>query len=259
MANAKAVPLGSILVGARVADPSQCDDSKASRHLPDRPVEQDIKLAKEDQTLTLKLGFNLSATTKQKIEVHIRCSYDVLYFKAGSPFKWWLEQITITQLGAEQHVASMGDKIMRENAKQFQAKQKRRQRINQGFGLVGQGLGIAGAKGPVKQGQVMISAISAGMGLGGSMMRQSNPQRPMAQASNQPAPASTSHNSKKLKDMLMMKPRMDNRSITRSLTKNKTSCGSNSSTSNNNTSNSRYNDDHTKDKSIALDEFLLTA
>lgn len=82
----------------------------------------------------------------------------------------------------------MGDKIMRENAKQFQAKQKRKQRINQGFGLVGQGLGIAGAKGPVKQGQVMISAISAGMGLGGSMMRQSNPQRPMAQASNQPAP-----------------------------------------------------------------------
>ncbi|KAI4265752.1 MAG: hypothetical protein L6R38_009198 [Xanthoria sp. 2 TBL-2021] len=94
MVNAKAVPLGSILFGARVAGPSQCDDSKASRHLPDRPVEQDIKLAKEDQTLTLKLGFNLSATTKQKIEVHIRGSYDVLYFKAGSPFKWWLEQIT---------------------------------------------------------------------------------------------------------------------------------------------------------------------
>ena len=80
----------------------------------------------------------------------------------------------------------MGDKIMRENAKQFQAKQKRKQRINQGFGLVGQGLGLAGAKGPVKQGQVMISAISAGMGLGGSMMRQSNPQRPTA--ANQPAP-----------------------------------------------------------------------
>lgn len=94
MVNAKAVPLGSILFGARVADPSQCEDIKASRHLPDRPVEQDIRLAKEEQTLTLKLGFNLNATAKQKIEVHIRGSYDVLYFKAGSPFKWWLEQIT---------------------------------------------------------------------------------------------------------------------------------------------------------------------
>ncbi|KAL8648500.1 MAG: hypothetical protein Q9226_005967 [Calogaya cf. arnoldii] len=220
MVNTKAVPLGSILFGARVAEPSQCDDSKASRHLPDRPVEQDIKLAKEEQTLTLKLAFNLTATPKQKIEVHIRGSYDVLYFKAGSPFKWWLEQITITQLGAEQHVASMGDKIMRENAKQFQAKQKRKQRIHQGFGLVGQGLGLAGAKGPVKQGQVMLSAVSAGMGLG--MMRHSNSQRPMAQGSNQPAPAtaaSISHNSKKTKDIPMTKSTTKKGNITRTLTR----------------------------------------
>ncbi|KAL8994614.1 MAG: hypothetical protein Q9169_005458 [Polycauliona sp. 2 TL-2023] len=194
MVNAKAVPLGSILFGARVASPSQCDDGKASRHLPDRPVEQEIKVAKEEQTLTLKLGFNLNATSKQKIEVHIRGSYDVLYFKTGSPFKWWLEQIKITQFGAEQHVASMGDKIMRENAKQLQAKMKRKQRISQGVGLVGQSLGIAGAKGPLKQGQVMLSAVSAGMGLGNTMMRQSNAQRPMAQNSNQPAPDVTVYN-----------------------------------------------------------------
>ncbi|KAL8770555.1 MAG: hypothetical protein Q9209_003811 [Squamulea sp. 1 TL-2023] len=192
MVKSKAVPLGSILFGARVVGPAPTgipsDDDKASRHLPDRPVEQEIKLAKEEQTLILKLGFNLIATTKQKIEVHIRGSYDMLYFKAGSPFKWWLDQITVTQLGAEQHVASMGDQIMRENAKQWQAKQKRKQRLSQGVGLVGQGLGFAGAKGPAKQGQVMISALSAGLGLGSSMMRQSNQQRPMAQASNQPAP-----------------------------------------------------------------------
>ncbi|KAL8777605.1 MAG: hypothetical protein Q9213_007791 [Squamulea squamosa] len=190
MVKSRAVPLGSILFGARVVGPAPTgvpsDDERASRHLPDRPVEQEIKLAKEEQTLTLKLGFNLNATAKQKIEVHIRGSYDMLYFKAGSPFKWWLDRITITQLGAEQHVASMGDQIMRENAKQLQAKQKRKQRVAQGVGLVGQGLGFAGAKGPVKQGQVVISALSAGLGLGGSMMRQSNQQRPMA--SNQPAP-----------------------------------------------------------------------
>ncbi|KAL8809020.1 MAG: hypothetical protein Q9200_003798 [Gallowayella weberi] len=191
MVSAKAVPLGSILFGARVIDPipagSQFDDSKGSRHLPDRPVEQKIKLAKEEQTITLKLGFKLSATTNQKIEVHVRGSYDILYFKAGSPLKWWLEHITITQFGAEQHVASMGEKIMRENFKQAQAKQKRDQRITRGVGLVGQGIGIAGAKGPVKQGQVLFSAIGAGLGAGGSMMRQSN-QRPMGQVVQQPAP-----------------------------------------------------------------------
>ncbi|KAL8847421.1 MAG: hypothetical protein Q9221_007531 [Calogaya cf. arnoldii] len=115
----------------------------------------------------------------------------------------------------------MGDKIMREKAKQFQAEQKRKQRIHQGFGLVGQGLGLAGAKGPVKQGQVMLSAVSAGMGLGGSVMRQSHSQRPMAQASNQPAPAaaSTSHNSKKPKDIPMTKSMMEKENITRSLTR----------------------------------------
>ncbi|KAL8693181.1 MAG: hypothetical protein Q9224_003804 [Gallowayella concinna] len=152
MVSAKAVPLGSIIFGARVVDSipagNPFEKSKASRHLPDRPVEREIKLAKEEQTITLKLGFKLSATTKQKIEVHVRGSYDIFYFKAGSPLKWWLAHITITQLGAEQHVASMGEKIMRENFKQFQAKQKRDQRIKRGVGLVGQGIGIAGAKGP---------------------------------------------------------------------------------------------------------------
>ncbi|KAL8804334.1 MAG: hypothetical protein Q9182_002616 [Xanthomendoza sp. 2 TL-2023] len=191
LVSAKAVPLGSILFGARVIDSnpagSQFDDSKGSRHLPDRPIEQEVKLAKEEQTITLKLGFKLSATTKQKIEVHIRGSYDNIYFKAGSPLKWWLEHITITQFGAEQHVASMGEKIMRENFKQSQAKQKRDQRITRGVGLVGQGIGIAGAKGPVKQGQVLLSAIGAGLGAGGSMMRQSN-QRPVGQVVQQPAP-----------------------------------------------------------------------
>lgn len=81
----------------------------------------------------------------------------------------------------------MGEKIMRENFKQRQAKQKRDQRIQRGVGLVGQGIGIAGAKGPIKQGQVLFSAIGAGLGAGGSMMRQSN-QRPTGQVVQQPAP-----------------------------------------------------------------------
>lgn len=96
MVNAKAVSLGSITFGARVVDgsTSHVDDVKSSRHLPDRPVEQSIKLSKEEQTLTLKLPFRFATTSDHKIEIHIRGSYDVLYFKAGSPFKWWLDQIS---------------------------------------------------------------------------------------------------------------------------------------------------------------------
>ncbi|KAL8733230.1 MAG: hypothetical protein Q9166_002247 [cf. Caloplaca sp. 2 TL-2023] len=96
MVNAKAVPLGSILCGAHVVSSlpvhNEIDNSK-SRHLPDRPIEQSFKLTKEEQTITMKLGFKLNATEKQKIEVHVRGSYDVLYFKAGSPFRWWLDYI----------------------------------------------------------------------------------------------------------------------------------------------------------------------
>ncbi|KAL9027480.1 MAG: hypothetical protein Q9196_004003 [Gyalolechia fulgens] len=97
MVHTKAVPLGSILFGARVIGPqsgaNQSDEINSSRHLPDRPMEHSVKIAKEEQTVTLGLGFKLKATTSQKIEVHIRGSYDELYFKAGSPFKWWLDHI----------------------------------------------------------------------------------------------------------------------------------------------------------------------
>ncbi|KAL8718018.1 MAG: hypothetical protein Q9225_004804 [Loekoesia sp. 1 TL-2023] len=105
MVNAKAVSLGSILFGARVIDPStgtdHNDEIRSCRHLPDRPVEQSIRITKEEQTITPKLGFKLKTTTNQKIEVHVRGFYDVLYFKAGSPFKWWLDKILYAWLLAE--------------------------------------------------------------------------------------------------------------------------------------------------------------
>ena len=98
MVNAKATSLGSILFGAWVVDPSlgssKTDDVRSNRHLPDRPIEQSFKLAKDEQVIMLKLGFKLKASAGQKIEVHIRGAYDVLFFKAGSPFKWWLDQIS---------------------------------------------------------------------------------------------------------------------------------------------------------------------
>lgn len=98
MLHTKAVPLGSMMFGAHTIDRfnggKQNDEIDSSRHLPDRPIEQSIKIAKEEQTITLSLSFKLNTTPGQQIEVHIRGSYDVLYFKAGTPFKWWLDHIT---------------------------------------------------------------------------------------------------------------------------------------------------------------------
>ncbi|KAL8932237.1 MAG: hypothetical protein Q9216_006916 [Gyalolechia sp. 2 TL-2023] len=181
MVHTKAVPMGSMLFGARVIDPvdvaKQSEEANAGRHLPDRPVEQSIKMAKEEQMVTINLGFKLKATTSQKIEVHVRGSYDVPYFKAGSPFKWWLDHILLRQMGTEQLLASMGDLKVRELAKQQQAKAKRDKRIMQGVQYLGHGLGIAGkingvrAASPSKQSNAMVSAVSAGLSFGGSMMK----------------------------------------------------------------------------------------
>lgn len=96
-------------------------------------------------------------------------------------------------MGTEQHVASMGDLKMRENAKQQQAKMKRDKKIEMGMRYLGQGLGIAGkingvrAASPSKQNKMMLSAVSAGLSFGGSMMRdRSSHQHPAAPA-QQPA------------------------------------------------------------------------
>ena len=80
-------------------------------------------------------------------------------------------------MGAEQHVASMGDLKMREDAKLRQAKMKRDKRIETGMRYLGHGLGIAGkvngvrAASPSKQSNLLLSAVSAGLNAGGSMMR----------------------------------------------------------------------------------------
>jgi hypothetical protein len=51
-------------------------------------IEHEISLAKDK---VLKEKFSISAG--QSIVVHIRASYDIEFFKAGSPFKWCLDNI----------------------------------------------------------------------------------------------------------------------------------------------------------------------
>ncbi|KAL8950861.1 MAG: hypothetical protein Q9222_003138 [Ikaeria aurantiellina] len=97
-------------------------------------------------------------------------------------------------MGSEQYVASMGALKMRENFKQQQAKMKRDKRVETGMRYLGHGLGIAGkingvrTASPSKQSNLLLSAVSAGLNAGGSMMRDSrmsHHQSPAAPASQQ--------------------------------------------------------------------------
>lgn len=100
-------------------------------------------------------------------------------------------------MGAEQHVASLGDLKMREDIKQRQAKAKRDKRIQSGMQYLGQGLGIVAkvngvrSASPSKQTSTLLSAVSMGLSAGGSMFGGRNHQA-AAPAAQQPAGTSAS-------------------------------------------------------------------
>jgi hypothetical protein len=108
MAKAKVVRLGSILVSAQVLRDvditQQAGQLPQQRHLPEGTVEHLVKLA-DDQVETYTIEHvvreteaklvrkKFSISSGQSIVVRIRASYDVQFFKAGSPFKGWLDNI----------------------------------------------------------------------------------------------------------------------------------------------------------------------
>lgn len=87
------------------------------------------------------------------------------------------DHLRLKQMGTEQFLASLGDLKVRERAKQQQVEAKRDKRIMRGVQYLGDGLGIAGkingvrAASPSKQSNAMVSAVSAGLSFGGSMMK----------------------------------------------------------------------------------------
>jgi hypothetical protein len=103
----KAVRLGSILVGAQVlghAEMSRQEERSSRQHLPEGAIEYKVKLADDQiETYTIehevrqsddKTGKSiLSITNGQCLVLYVHASYDVNDFKAGSPFKFWLERI----------------------------------------------------------------------------------------------------------------------------------------------------------------------
>lgn len=94
---AKAVKLGSILVGAQTVDRliSPAKENLAyNRYLPEVFKEHAVVLTEEEDRQTVTLGRSVRVEPGRLLEVHIRGSYDSVFFKAGSPFKWWLDEIS---------------------------------------------------------------------------------------------------------------------------------------------------------------------
>lgn len=94
---AKAVKLGSILVGAQTVeklDSPAKEDPAHSRYLPEHCREHEVTFTEEEDPQTVTLGRLVRVEPGRLLEVHIRGSYDSVFFKAGSPFKWWLDEIS---------------------------------------------------------------------------------------------------------------------------------------------------------------------
>ena len=98
MVKSKAVPLGSILFGAQALKQTDLlipkEGGKPTQHyLPEGARELKIRYAEEDVVETLMLGSKITVSAEQMLKIHIRGSYDAVYFKAGAPYRWWLELV----------------------------------------------------------------------------------------------------------------------------------------------------------------------
>ena len=98
MVKSKAVPLGSILLGAHALLPAALlipkEGAKRGNHfMPEGLKELKVNYSEEEHVETLVLTNKITVTADQLLRIHIRGSYDADYFKAGAPYKWWLEEV----------------------------------------------------------------------------------------------------------------------------------------------------------------------
>ena len=94
----KGVSLGSILVGGEAFGTVRGQANEAhgtpNPYLPPSSVEREVKFSENESTATMNYTPTIEVAANQGIDVHIRGSYDTSFFKAGCPFKWWLDSIT---------------------------------------------------------------------------------------------------------------------------------------------------------------------
>ena len=94
---AKAIKLGSILVGAQTVERLNFlakEDLGHSRYLPEGSKEYQVPFMEEEHCQTVILGPIVRVGSGCLLEVDVRGSYDFAFFTAGSPFKWWLEEVS---------------------------------------------------------------------------------------------------------------------------------------------------------------------
>lgn len=95
---AKRISLGSILFAAQAIGRSEEHSNGAavahSRYLPDGITEYKVALTEGQHSQKITLRDVIHVGQDHLLEVHILGSYDTSFFKAGCPYKWWLDQIT---------------------------------------------------------------------------------------------------------------------------------------------------------------------
>ena len=98
MVKSKAVPLGSILLGAQALVAADLlvpkEGAERGHHfMPEGLKELKINFSEAEHPKALALANKITVTADHLLRIHIRGSYDADYFKAGAPYKWWLEEI----------------------------------------------------------------------------------------------------------------------------------------------------------------------
>lgn len=144
---------GTITVGAQaVAAGSDYSNTSPQRYLPPGFVERALRRNPEqnESNIIIALDTSIKILPGQSLEVQIRSAYDYRIFKAGSPFKFYVDDISISQFGEKVQLASAGEINKRTQFLAMQKKHDRDRKIDQymkwgtnGLQVASMGTGLA--------------------------------------------------------------------------------------------------------------------
>ena len=148
---------GSITIGAQqVPKGPQNNHRPPQQFLPSGFVEKALRYNPDESetNLIVSLDTPIKLLDSQSLEIHIRSAYNLSIFKAGSPFKWHLDYIGISQFGNPVQLANAGEINRRKQFLEAQKKQQRDQKIDRALKYATNGLTVATmGTGLARQGQ----------------------------------------------------------------------------------------------------------
>ncbi|KAF7512235.1 hypothetical protein GJ744_002397 [Endocarpon pusillum] len=104
--------IGSLAVGMQTIDRGAVSAGRGVnpcfQRLPDKIVEQEVRKGTQNEETIVASG-TVKVLEGQAVEVSIRHWHDKGIFKRGSPFKWWLDSITLTPVVEKEQIASEAD------------------------------------------------------------------------------------------------------------------------------------------------------